>query len=265
MSGNDKKMEWGSRVGVILAVAGSAVGLGNYLRFPGQAVQHGGGAFMIPYIAALLLLALPIGWAEWAMARHGGEKGFHSGPFILGVIGRGKVARYLGVLSVLIPLVVYMYYVYIEAWCFRYAWQYLTGTVDLGTDPTQYAAASGKLFAEVTGVAENGVTLGGTLHMSVVFWVIVVVLNIFLVYRGLKGGIEKFCSYALPVMAVLSVVVLVRVLTLGTPDPALPDQSVSSGLGFMWNPKFSELRDFDTWMAAAGRSSSACRSASASS
>ena len=253
MSDNDKKMEWGSRIGVILAVAGSAVGLGNYLRFPGQAVQHGGGAFMIPYICALLLLALPIGWAEWAMARHGGEKGVHSGPFIMGVIGKGKVARYLGVLSILIPLVVYMYYVYIEAWCFRYSWQYLIGSVDLGADPSQYAAASSKLFAEVTGVAENGVTLGGSLHMSVVFWVIVVALNIFLVYRGLRGGIEKFCSYALPVMAVLSVIVLIRVLTLGTPDPAYPDRSVSAGLGFMWNPQFSELRDFDTWMAAAGQ------------
>jgi SNF family Na+-dependent transporter len=87
----------------------------------------------------------------------------------------------------------------------------------------------------------------------VVFWVIAVGLNIFLVFRGLKGGIEKFCSYALPVMAVLSVVVLIRVLTLGTPDPAHPDQNVINGLGFMWNPKFSELAHFDTWMAAAGQ------------
>ncbi len=84
-------MVWGTRVGVILAVAGSAVGLGNFLRFPGQAAAHGGGAFMIPYICALLFLALPIGWAEWAMARHGGRKGFHSGPGIIGVAGRGRV------------------------------------------------------------------------------------------------------------------------------------------------------------------------------
>jgi SNF family Na+-dependent transporter len=53
--------EWGTRLGVILAVAGSAVGLGNFLRFPGQAAQNGGGAFMIPYICALLLLGIPIG------------------------------------------------------------------------------------------------------------------------------------------------------------------------------------------------------------
>lgn len=254
-NGTDKKkrQEWGTRFGVILAVSGSAVGLGNFLRFPGQAVQYGGGAFMIPYLCALLLLAMPIGWAEWAMARHGGEKGLHSGPAIMGLIGRGRVPRYLGILSVLVPMVVYMYYVYIEAWCLRYSWQYLIGSVNLGADPSAYVAKSGELFAEVTGIAENGITLGGSLHMSVVFWLIVVALNIWLVHRGLSGGIEKFCSFALPAMAILAVIVLIRVLTLGTPDPAHPDQNVINGLGFMWNPDFSRLKAFDTWLAAAGQ------------
>ena len=252
MSSTDKKMEWGSRIGVILAVAGSAVGLGNYLRFPGQAVQHGGGAFMIPYIAALLLLALPIGWAEWAMARHGGEKGVHSGPFIMGVIGKGKAARYLGVLSVMIPLTVYMYYVYIESWCLMYAWDYLVGNIDLGATIAEQKAASGNLFQSATGVAEDGAIFDG-FNRGLVFFGIVVTLNIILVYRGLSGGIEKFCSYALPVMAILSVVVLVRVLTLGTPDPANPGQNVINGLGFMWNPDFSKLAKADTWLAAAGQ------------
>jgi SNF family Na+-dependent transporter len=96
MNNSEKKtMEWGTRVGVILAVSGSAVGLGNFLRFPGQAAAHGGGAFMIPDVCALLFLALPIGWAEWAMARYGGEKGFHSGPAIMGLVGRGRITRYL--------------------------------------------------------------------------------------------------------------------------------------------------------------------------
>ena len=80
-----------------------------------------------------------------------------------------------------------------------------------------------------------------------------VALNIILVYRGLSGGIEKFCSFALPAMAVLAVIVLIRVLTLGTPNPALPDQNVLNGLGFLWNPDFSKLTDFETWLAAAGQ------------
>ncbi len=243
-----KKMEWGTRVGVILAVSGSAVGLGNFLRFPGQAYQHGGGAFMIPYICALLLLALPIGWAEWAMARYGGEKGFHNGPAILGVIGRGKVARYLGVISVLIPMVVYMYYVYIEAWCLEYSWAYLTGSVNLTGSISDQVAAASQFFGDTTGTSTNGL-----LHISALFWAIVVTLNIILVYRGLRGGIEKFCQFALPAMAVLAVIVLVRVLTLGTPDATLPDRNVVNGLGWFWNPNFSKLADFDTWLAAAGQ------------
>jgi neurotransmitter:Na+ symporter, NSS family len=112
-----QEQQWGTRVGVILAVAGSAVGLGNFLRFPGQAAANGGGAFMIPYFAALLLVGIPICWAEWTMGRYGGRKGFHSSPSILGVVGGGSPARYLGVLGVLIPLAVSFYYTYIEAWC----------------------------------------------------------------------------------------------------------------------------------------------------
>ena len=110
---------------MILAVAGSAVGLGNFLRFPGQASQNGGGAFMIPYFCALLFLGIPIGWAEWAMARRGGLAGFHSCPGVMGVIGRGSVARYLGVIGVLVPLVVYFYYILIESWCVAYCFGYL--------------------------------------------------------------------------------------------------------------------------------------------
>ncbi|MGI8819501.1 MAG: sodium:calcium symporter [Chthoniobacterales bacterium] len=244
----EKTMEWGTRVGVILAVAGSAVGLGNFLRFPAQAAAHGGGAFMIPYVCALLFLALPIGWAEWAMARHGGERGFHSGPAIMGVIGRGRIARYFGVLSVLIPMVVYMYYVYIEAWCLRYAWEYLIGSVQLTGSIEEQVKTSAAFFGEATGTNTNGI-----MNLSAVFWVMVVMLNIVLVYRGLKGGIEKFCSFALPAMAILAVVVLIRVLTLGTPNPAFPDRNVLNGLGYLWNPDFSKLTDFDTWLAAAGQ------------
>ena len=68
------KEKWGSKLGVILAVTG-AVGLGNFLRFPGVACANGGGAFMIPYIIAFLIVGLPIAWVEWAMGRYGGKKG----------------------------------------------------------------------------------------------------------------------------------------------------------------------------------------------
>lgn len=249
----EQRDQWGSRVGMILAVAGSAVGLGNFLRFPGQAAQNGGGAFMIPYFCALLFLGIPICWAEWTMGRYGGRKGFRSAPAIMGVVGKGAVARYFGVLGLLIPLVIYMYYVLIESWCLRYCFEYLIGGVDLGTDPTQYAEQSREFFTAVTGADANGVMLNGGLHPSVIFWILTFGLNFWLIYRGLSRGVEAFCTWAMPAMAICAIVVLVRVLTLGTPDPAFPERNVINGLGFMWNPDLSKLADFKAWLAAAGQ------------
>src|SRR5438093_10938486 len=80
MTTDKPKEAWSSRLGVILAVAGSAVGLGNFLRFPGLAAQYGSGAFMIAYFTSLVLLGIPICWAEWALGRCGGQRGFNSSP-----------------------------------------------------------------------------------------------------------------------------------------------------------------------------------------
>ncbi|MEK6569935.1 MAG: sodium:calcium symporter, partial [Bacteroidota bacterium] len=71
MSESAKREVWGTRIGLILAMAGNAIGLGNFLRFPVKAVQNGGGAFMIPYFCALLLLGIPLMWVEWSMGRMG--------------------------------------------------------------------------------------------------------------------------------------------------------------------------------------------------
>lgn len=245
---------WGTRLGVILAVAGSAVGLGNFLRFPGQAAANGGGAFMIPYFCALLFLGIPIGWAEWTMGKYGGRKGLHSAPSILGVFGKGAIARYLGVIGVLIPLAVSYYYTYIEAWCLGYMWHYMTGGigVDAAAPIAEQTGRAGQFYTDFTGRAENGVIAGGSIQ-TFVFWVITFAVNIWLVFRGLSKGIEKFVSWAMPLMAVCALIVLVRVLTLGTPDPALPEQNVVNGLGYMWNPNFEALSNPQTWLAAAGQ------------
>jgi neurotransmitter:Na+ symporter, NSS family len=251
----DTKEEWGSRLGVILAVAGSAVGLGNFLRFPGQAAANGGGAFLIPYFCALFLLGIPIGWAEWAMGRYGGKKGFHSATSILGAIGKGRVARYLGIIGVMIPLGVSTYYMFIETWTFGYFLKYLTGGigVDVAAPIADQNAAALAYYQSFTGTAADGVLFTGDSKFTVLSWLIVFAINIYFVYRGLSKGIEKFVSFAMPVMAVCAIVVLIRVLTLGTPDPANPDQNVINGLGYMWNPNFEKLGDFSTWLAAASQ------------
>ena len=244
---------WNSRLGVILAVAGSAVGLGNFLRFPGQAVANGGGAFMIPYLCALLLLGIPICWAEWTMGplRRRARFPFLAGDHGCGRTGGGdalfgchRAADSLGHLHVLRAG-----RVLVPALCLGLC----SGAMDLGSDVSGYAGASQAFFSKISGSSQHGLVVDGHLDSAVVFWAVVFVINLWLVYRGLSRGIETFCRWAMPAMAVCAVVVLIRVLTLGTPNPALPDQNVLNGLGFMWNPDFSRLGDFQTWLAAAGQ------------
>lgn len=223
--------QWGSRLGVIMAVAGSAVGLGNFLRFPGQAAQYGGGAFMLAYFIALLLIGLPICWAEWSMGRRAGQSGFHSCPGMFHYFIGRPWGKYLGAIGVVIPVVIYMYYVVIEAWCLGYAFHFLAGGMKFAD-----AAQAKSFFADFVGIAADGSALGIGFSSVGPFLLIAFLLNFFLIYRGLSGGIEIFCKYAMPTLLVLALIILVRVLTLGTPDPAQPLNNVNNGLGFMWNP-----------------------------
>jgi SNF family Na+-dependent transporter len=255
-----------------LAVAGSAVGLGNFLRFPGQAAQNGGGAFMLPYFISLLVLGIPLCWAEWTMGRYGGARGFNSAPGIYSTIWRHPAAKYFGALALMVPLVIYMYYVIIEAWCLGYAINYLTGDLMVGsggtvdeliveatknaaaegktlTEPEAVSAAFGNFFANFVGMNEDGFALGG--DNIPWLWVLAgtFLANFILIYRGVNKGIEVLCRYAMPAMAVLALIVLVRVLTL----PPNEGRSVSDGLGFMWNPHSEALWNPQTWLAASGQ------------
>lgn len=248
MADTPPKEAWSSRLGVILAVAGSAVGLGNFLRFPGLAAQYGGGPFMVAYFTSLLLIGIPICWAEWTMGREGGARGYHSSPGIFHVLLGRPWAKYLGLLGVLVPVGVYCYYVVIEAWCLGYAWQALSG--DLAKKGFDYSG----YFAAFTGVAADGSAFHFGLDAAGFWLAVVFLLNFYYIYRGLSKGIEKVCTYGLPVLIVLAFIILARVLTLGTPDPTKPDQSLLNGLGQMWNPgDWQRLKDPQLWLAAAGQ------------
>jgi SNF family Na+-dependent transporter len=238
---------WATRIGVILAVAGSAVGLGNFLRFPGVVVRNGGGAFMIPYFLAFLLLGIPVCWAEWIMGRRAGRlSGLSSCPGLLGTLSRGGKFRYFGVLGLFIPLVIYMWYVYVESWCLAYTWFTITGQICLGPGG-DYTAFFNQFNGESTGQFFSGITA------NYIFFLITFFLNFFLIYRGLSRGIEKFCLVAMPLLVIAAVLVALRVLTLGTPDPTKPLQNVSEALGYMWNPDWVKLKDPEVWLAACGQ------------
>lgn len=222
---------WSSRLGVILAVAGSAVGLGNFLRFPGQAAQYGGGAFMIAYFVSLLIIGLPICWAEWTMGRLAGKNGFHTAAGAFHTCLKHPGAKYLGVIGVTVPVVIYMYYVVIESWCLGYALNFLAGNMAF-----ESPGEAGAFFGNFIGVGADGSAWGFGLEHVGGFLIVVFLLNFVLIYRGVAKGIEWFCKYAMPALVLLALIILVRVLTLGTPDPAVPQNNVNNGLGFMWNP-----------------------------
>ncbi len=252
------KERWGSRIGVILAVMGSAIGLGNFLRFPGLAAKYEGGAFMIPYFIALLLLGLPIAWLEWSMGRYGGDKGYHSSPGIFRALWKWKGSPYFGFLGLLVPVGIYMYYVFIEALCLYYAFLYLTGGLP------EFNALSGgtpfkDLFAAATGSGGDGTLFSGS-HPILFFVLVCFVLNTGIIYRGLSKGIEIVTRVAIPVLFVCAVLVLIRVLSLGAPDPVnFPERNVLEGLGYMWNPEprnktfMESLLNAEMWMEAAGQ------------
>ena len=231
MSSSHPKESWNSRIGIILAVSGSAVGLGNFLRFPGLAAKHGGGAFMLAYFVSFLIIGLSICWAEWAMGRAGGQKGRNSSPGILAAITGQSNYKYFGVIGVLIPVMIYMYYVYIEAWCLGYSVNFLAGNLDFASGEEASA-----FFGAFVGASADGSAFGFGIKQVGWFLVAVFILNFILIYRGLSRGIELFCKYAMPALMILAFVVLIRVLTIGTPDPTNPDLNVNNGLGYMWNP-----------------------------
>ena len=347
------KERWGTRLGIILAVAGSAIGLGNYLRFPGLAAQYGGGVFLIPYFTAFILLGLPLAWSEWALGRYGGRHGYNSVPGIFRSVWKSRMAPYLGIFGVIMPVMIFVYYVYVEAWCLSYALRYLFGLMSAETlgitadmvkqylvnhadllydylrmtvqpwelnnlvadpeavrsvlsgnadaltkavkcNPDQFTAFLNSnyqqisaymesqptlrnsvyyniFFANFTGLNADGEAIGnvsryGFLGSSAVTLLICFVLNFWIIFHGISKGIEKFCVYAMPALFVCSLVVLVRVLTLGTPNPDIPDQNLMNGLGYMWNPVkegaqyagfehsfFGALANPAMWMAAAGQ------------
>lgn len=245
---SNKKDSWSSRTGLILAVASGAIGLGNFLRFPGQAAQNGGGAFMVPYIISFLILGIPVCVTEWIMGRRAGYRG-HSAPAIFSEFLNGKSLKISGTIGVMIPILIYVYYIFIEAWCLSYVFYFFSGGINLsqGLDPNSHLFTSSVVnnaklfFANLTGSTNNG---DAFLSDIIYFTLLCFMMNFYLVYRGLSRGLEAFSKLAIPLMLIASSVVLVRVLTL---------DKIDLGLGAMWNPNWESLYNPKVWVAAAGQ------------
>ncbi|MCE5185729.1 MAG: sodium-dependent transporter [Planctomycetaceae bacterium] len=239
---------WGSKLGVILAVAGSAVGLGNFLRFPAIAAENGGGAFMIPYFVCFFLLGLPLMWIEWTIGRFGGGFEHSTAPGIFHTMWqKNRFIKYFGVIGIFGPTVIFIYYTYIESWLLGYSWFALTGKYLSCTDQ----AGMQEFLKGYQGLAVNE-HFGG-IGTAYLFFLVTFILNTVVVCVGIRGGIERVCKWGLLVLFVMAIVIAVRVLTLGTPDASKPGWNPIAGLGFLWNPQWDKLRDPGVWLAAAGQ------------
>lgn len=238
---------WGTKMGLILALAGNAVGLGNFLRFPVQAAGNGGGAFMIPYFIALLALGLPLMWIELSIGRLGGANGHGTTPGMFGLIWRNPASKYLGVLGIFIPLCIAIYYCYIESWTLGFSFFSLTGKYFGNT--TQ--EAMGGFLKGYQGVESNN--FFSSLVPAYIFFIITFAVNALVMMRGITKGIEKLAKIAMPTLMIFAVILVICVFSVATPNPAVPERSVLNGLGFIWNPDFSRLGDSAIWLAAAGQ------------
>ena len=237
---NQKRENWGSKIGVILAVAGSAVGLGNFLRFPVQAATNGGGAFIIPYLIAFLLLGIPLAWMEWTLGRYAGRQGYGTAPSTLHIIfGKKKRwAKHLGSIGLLPPIFIVFYYVFIQSWILAFAYYSLTGKLMEVT--AQGSAAVTQFFGDFIMLK----TCAGPIPVAILFFLITFACNMVVLAFGVRKGIERVNKICMPILLILGIILVVRVLT-------LPE--IGKGLAFMWNPNFSELANPKVWMAAAGQ------------
>jgi len=244
---SQQKEKWGSRVGLVLAMAGNAVGLGNFLRFPVQAVNNGGGAFIIPYLVSFLVMGIPLLWIEWSMGRFGGKSGNHSTPYILDTMTRARFWKYFGVFGIWTNLAVAAYYCYIESWTMSYVFHSLFRSFD-GLTQAQVA----QFFVNYTNISTSST---GIPFEAPLFYVLCLLLNTWILSKGLSGGVERTAKIGMPLLLVFGAFLAVRGLTLGTSgaSPEHPDASAWAGLNFLWNPQFDSLSNPSVWLAAAGQ------------
>lgn len=235
---------WGSRVGLVLAMAGNAVGFGNFLRFPVQAVQNGGGAFIIPYLVSFLLLGLPLLMIEWASGRFGGQFGHHSTPFIMGSMDKRWIWKYVGVFGIFSNIAIAAYYCYIESWTISYIFHSLFGTFN-GMDQLEVAG----FFSNYLDVTTSTT---GIPYEALIFFVLCLALNTWILSRGLSGGVEKVAKIGVPMLIIFGIFLAYRGITLKAGHEGAINNG-TEGLNFLWTPDYSSLANPKVWLAAAGQ------------
>lgn len=208
------KNVFASKVGAILAAAGSAVGLGNVWRFPTETGTNGGAAFILIYVLFMLLLGVPIMVTEFAIGRHGGEDVTHAFEKMSG----GKRGwRWMGLIPLVSGFLVLSYYAVVAGWTLYYAYEALIG------------GFSGKSPEDFT----NDFVAFSSDSLQPVFWMmIIIILTCGIVALGVQKGIERGARIMMPLLFVF-------ILVLVGCSLALPN--ASKGLTFLFQPDFSKV------------------------
>lgn len=183
--------EFGSRIGFILAAAGSAVGIGNLVGFPVGAAKNGGGAFLLIYAIFVFLICLPVMLAEMSVGRHAGKDPLGAYSKLSGGQTGWKIA---GWLSIITPFMIAVFYLVITVWIFGYLFESATGNLDLLADPSTF------------GQFING--------QSIFIYMVAVLAIVYLILQGgVKEGIERAAKLMMPALFVMLLALVVFVLT----------------------------------------------------
>jgi len=234
---------WGTRIGLILAMAGNAVGFGNFLRFPVQAIQNGGGAFIIPYLVSFLILGIPLLLIEWAIGRYGGQYGFHSTPFMLQSLDRRAIWKYVGIFGIFSNIGIAAYYTYMESWTLAYVFHSLLGSFQ-GLNQHQVI----ELFNNY--VSLNKATL--IPFESIWFFLLCLFLNVYILSKGLSGGVEKVALIAMPLLILFGIFLAIKAVSIKAGDHGAVENGIA-GLNFLWTPHFDSIWNPKVWFAAASQ------------
>ena len=220
----EERASFGSKLGMILATAGGAVGLGNVWRFPYMAGQNGGAAFIIVYVGCVLLLGIPCMISEFIIGRHGAANTYRA----YSRVAHGSAWRFVGLLGVITGFLIMGYYGVVAGWCLQYV----------------YASIMGQLGGDASFV-KNYFASFSTNPIQPIFWLVAIMLATHVVIiHGVRGGIEKASKMMMPTLFILLLVIVVS-------SCLLPN--ASKGIEFLFKPDFSKL-DQGVFLGALGQS-----------
>ena len=202
--------QFGSRLGFILAAAGSAVGIGNMVGFPVAATKNGGGAFLLIYAVFVVFICLPVMLAEMSVGRASQKDPLGAYAKLTDQHRGWKVA---GWLSIITPFMIAVFYLVITVWIFGYLFQVLSGNLDQLADPATFGdfIKSDNLF----------------MYMVAVLAVVYLILQ-----GGVKQGIEKAAKVMMPALFIMLIALVIFVLTL---------DNAWLGVEYYFIPDFSKL------------------------